>query len=641
MKRILLAFISFSIWANSNAQTVFTYGKNAVPKEEFLRAFNKNPTTASDRKKALREYLDLYINFKLKVQAAYDAGLDKDQTQQYELQNFRKQIADNIINDQANMKALVKEAFTRSQKDIHLAQIFIEVPAKGDTVEAYKKIHEAYKALQQGKDFTKVAEEYSSDPGSKQTGGDLGYITAFTLPYEYENIAYSIGPNTYTAPVRTAIGYHIFKNKGERKPLGSRKVAQILIAFPPNASDAERALAQRKADSVYQIIQKQKNFEEMVSAVSNDLSTNGNKGQLPEFGIGTYNPTFEEAAFALKTVGEVSKPIATNYGVHILKLLEIKPVAADEKDELYMASLQEKVSKDGRLTKAKKALVGKQLAMLKYKPGIYKEENLFKFTDSNYQQQTFKPYYGLNENTVLFSFATQNIKASDWLKFVRAVKSTPNEFSGKSYKELMADYVRTTADEYYRNNLEKYSPEFDKQVKEFKDANLLFGIMDKNVWGKANEDNKGLMTYYDQHKEKYTWAPSADALIVTCATEALATELQQKLTNNLTNWRSITDTYGTQVTADSGRYELSQLPVFERTRFTAGLLTTPVKNTSDGTYTFNYIVKLHPQKEPRSFEDARGMVISDYQQVLEDQWIASLKKKYPVKVNDPVFTTIK
>ncbi|MEJ7677235.1 MAG: hypothetical protein WKG06_05050 [Segetibacter sp.] len=111
MKRIVSAFISLTIITCSFAQTIFTYGKNAVTKDEFVRAFNKNPNIGGDRKKALKEYLDLYIKFKLKVQAAYDAGLDKDATQQSELQNFRNQIADNIINEQANLKALGKRGF--------------------------------------------------------------------------------------------------------------------------------------------------------------------------------------------------------------------------------------------------------------------------------------------------------------------------------------------------------------------------------------------------------------------------------------------------------------------------------------------------------------------------------------------------
>jgi peptidyl-prolyl cis-trans isomerase SurA len=165
--------------------------------------------------------------------------------------------------------------------------------------------------------------------------------------------------------------------------------------------------------------------------------------------------------------------------------------------------------------------------------------------------------------------------------------------------------------------------------------------MEKNVWGKANADTAGLKQYYNQHKAKYMWAASADAIIITCNNDGQANELQKKLTDSIAYWRQITERYATQVTADSGRYELAQLPVFERTNFTAGLITMPVKNPTDGTVTFNYIINVYREPAQRSFEDARGMVISDYQQVLEDKWISELKKKYPVKVNTAVFNSIK
>ncbi|WP_207492090.1 peptidylprolyl isomerase [Aridibaculum aurantiacum] len=641
MKKSALVLACSLAVAAVNAQPVFTFGKNSVSKTEFIRAFDKNPVNTPDRQKALKEYLDLYINFRLKVQAAYDAGLDKDQTQLYELQNFRRQIAENILNEKANLKELVKEAFIRSQKDIHLAHVFVEVPAKGDTAAAYKKIQEAYKALQQGKSFEAVAAEYSSDPGTIQSKGDLGFITVFTLPYEFENIAYNIKPNTYSAPVRTSLGYHIFKNKAERTPLGTRRVAQILIAFPPNGSEAEKTAAKRKADSVYNLIAKGQKFEDLVAQVSNDMSSNYSAGQLPEFGIGTYNPVFEQQAFALTNPNDITQPFATTYGYHILKLLEAKPIASDTKDDIFMAQLQEKVSKDGRLLQARKQMLDKQLSILKYKPAAYNQADLFAFTDSNVQKTTSKAVRTINEKSVLFSFGPKAILAGDWLKFVRAVNSTPNEFSGKDYPTLMKDYVRVTADEFYRDNLEKYSVEFDRQVKEFKDANLLFGIMDKQVWSKANEDTSGLKTYFSQNKAKYKWAPSADAIIVTCTSATIAEEVAQKLQGNLANWRTITDAYGTQVTADSGRYELSQLPIPDRTNFTAGLITAPLSNQSDGSTSFNLLVKIYRDADQRSFEDARGMVISDYQQVLEERWLAELKKKYPVKVNQAVVKTLK
>lgn len=639
MKRIGIAFISMAIMTCSFAQTVFTYGNKAVTKDEFVSAFNKNPIVSSDRKKALKEYLGLYIKFKLKVQTAYDAGLNKDATQESELQNFRNQIADNIINEQANLKALVKEAFEHSQKEIHLAHVFIEVPGNADTAEAYKNIHTAYKQLQEGKDFGAVSQEFSTDETTKQSKGDLGFITAFTLPYDLEIVAYSLPVNTFSAPIKSKAGYHIFKNTGERKPLGSRRVAQILIAFPPDASAAEKNMASRKADSVYNLLLKKTDFAGLATNVSNDLSSSSNGGELPEFTTGTYSADFEKVAFSLKNAGEFSKPFQTSYGYHILKLLEIKPVATDLNDPGVLAHLQEKVTNDNRMQRSKKDLLEKKLTLMKYKPAKYIEKDLFTFTDSAVLNPKFQKIKGINKNTLLFSFAKQNIKALNWIDFVKSARNASAQ-NLKDNKELFKEFTQVTADDYYRKNLEDYNPGFSKQIKEFKEANLLFGIMEKNVWSKATADTAGLINYYNQHKSKYIWPPSADAVIVTCKTLKLAEDIQKRLKDSLRSWRQITSNNGSDVVADSSRFELGQLTVAERTHFTPGLLTLPVKN-ADGIYTFNYVIHVYNEPAQRTFEDARGLVISDYQQAVEDKWIEQLKKKYPVKVNEEVFRSIR
>ena len=641
MKKIALAIILEIMMSSSFAQNVFTYGKNAVSKDEFVRAFNKNPVTGTDRKKALKEYLDLYINFKLKVQAAYDSKLDKDATQQYELENFRKQLADNIINDEANVKALVKQAFDRSQKEIHLQQIFIEVPQNADTTDAYKKIQVAYKQLKEGKDFGVVAKEFSGDETAKQSNDDLGFITVFTLPYEIENEVYSLRINSFSPPVKTNAGYHIFKNAGERKPLGSRRVAQILVAVPPNATIEDKNMAAREADSLYNLLANGTEFGGLAVTVSNDLSSSNNRGELPEFTVGTYNADFENVAFSLKNKGDISKPFQTTYGFHILKLLEAKPVSTNFNDPVTFAGLQEKVARDNRLEISKRELIQKKLTTIKYKPSTIKAEDLYIFTDSAIQKRNVLSVNGITENTQIFSFAKQNIRAGDWVKFVKSRPQSPYLTNKDRYKELYKEYIATTADEYYRNNLGTYNNEYSKQLKEFKEANLLFGIMEKNVWGKANNDSLGLDQYYKQHKSKYRWSSSADAIVVTCNNSTTARELQQKLTAKPTEWRRITGNSGTDLSADSGRYELSQLPVQERTNFTPGLITSAVENKNDGTFTFNYIIHVYNEPGQRSFEDARGMVISDYQQVLEDNWISELKKKYPVKVNQVIFQSMK
>src|SRR3954454_20744302 len=196
----------------AHTQTLFTYGTKAVSTDEFLKAFNKNPDTTGSKSEKMKEYLDMYINFKLKIQAARDEKLNEGDTYKSEAENFKNQLAENYINEQANINGLIQEAFKRSQKDILLAHVFVEVKPGSDTVETYQKIKQAYEALKSGKDFGEVASMYSTDESIKQTKGIIGYITVFTLPYEIENQVYALQPGAYSNIYRSNIGYHIFKN---------------------------------------------------------------------------------------------------------------------------------------------------------------------------------------------------------------------------------------------------------------------------------------------------------------------------------------------------------------------------------------------------------------------------------------------
>src|SRR5579885_2625077 len=249
MQKIPLFFFTVILFSTAiHAQTLFTYGTKSVSKDEFLKAYNKNPDTTGDRKEKLKEYLDLYINFKLKIQAANDENLSADANYKYESDNFKTQLTENYINEQANINGLINEAFQRSQKDILLSQVFVEVK-HDDTTEAFKKITEAYNALKGGKDFSDVTTSYSSDPGVVNAKGVIGYITVFTLPYEIESIVYGLKPGEYSAIYKSSIGYHIFKNVSERPAVGKRKIQQILFAVPESFSADEKAATEKLADS--------------------------------------------------------------------------------------------------------------------------------------------------------------------------------------------------------------------------------------------------------------------------------------------------------------------------------------------------------------------------------------------------------
>jgi len=634
MKQTLAALFVL-VACNVFSQTLFTYGKHNVSKEEFLRAYNKNNTSNTHTEKACRDYLDLYIRFKLKVQAGYDAKLDTLAAQRTELQNFRNQILEGFMTDEGSVQTLVDEAFDRSQKDLRISHIYI--PFKGsDTAAAYQKAMEAWNKIQAGADFGTVAEAYSADPSVPASKGDLGYITCFILPYEFETIAYNTAVGKTARPYRSKTAYHIFKVTAERPAIGRMKAAQILIGFTPNTDEKEKEKKKILADSIYNALQHGASFKEMVAKYSTDNITFQTGGVLPEFGTGRYSEAFENAAFGLAKDSDVSKPLLTSFGYHIIQRLERVPVNKDKTNQQAMSQLRQTVQSDKRIQMAKRMLAQKTMKKTGFKMAPFSQKLLEAYADSINAGKQPKQLPGMNDRTLLFSYTIQQATAVDFAAYLKSIRYNPELREGKSIPQLLQQFEEKVAMENYRNYLEAYNKEFASQLKEFKDGNLLFEIMQRQVWDKAAADSAGLKNFYANNKNKYWWEPSADVVLFTCSDSANAFKAKNAFIKSPGDWKTIVQNSDGTVQADSGRFEITQLPVSVSNNIKAGAISEPVKSSTDNTTTFAYAVRVYKDRMPRSFEDARGFVINDYQSFLEDKWIAALKKKYPVKVMEAV-----
>lgn len=625
-----------------NAQTLFTVDHYPVSKEEFLKAYNKNNTGQKPTAAAYRDYLELYIRYKLKVRAAYDAQLDTLPGQRMELQNFRSQVAESYLKDETSLDRLAKEAFQRGQKDIRLSHILITLPKNAeetDTAHAYEKAMIAYAALKKGKKFDEIARLYSEDPSVRSNGGNLGYITVFTLPYQLESLAYSLAPGQYSKPYRTKGGYHIFRNDGERKSLGRVKVAQILIAFPPSPTESAKMDTRRKVDSLYTLLQRGSDFATLARANSGDNLSYQQGGEIPEFGVGHYDSAFEANAFALDRDGAISKPIFSEFGYHILKRLGRKPFPP-VMDEAAATQIKQLVMNDPRIEVSRKALLDRILQQADFHRAAIADADLWAFTDSSLRNTGLSSFRGMTWSTTLFSLTRQSYSVKEWLDYARAARGL-RPGGAQADKELFGRFIERCAQDYYRGHLEDYNKDFSFQLTEFREGNLLFEIMQRKVWDKASTDSAGLRKYFEAHKDKYWWDVSADALLFTCNNAKTAEDLRNRLqTHPISAWRQMADSGAAAVQADSGRYELAQIPNPAKATLNPGTFTPAAANSTDNSVSFSYIFKVYNTRAPREFRDARGFVINDYQAYLEDQWITELKKKYAVKIEESVFKTL-
>ena len=635
MKKYYLILALAAMNSTANAQTFITYGNNSISKEEFLKAYNKNKTQVDDKEKALREYVELYTNFKLKVKAAAELGIDTLPQIQFDISNFREQIMQNYLNDEEAIDRLLQESFGRVKKDLRLLHFSVPVAADAavaDTQKAFSAAQALYQQLKTGNsNYNSIVEK--TGPGLILQR-DLGYITAFTLPYQYENIVYGLQKNEVSTPCRSKNAWHLFKLIDERASAGRWKIAQVLIAVAPDADEASRAAALEKANDVYNKIKDGGPFATIAKTYSDDQLTYLNSGELPEFGTGTFTNDFESQVLTLKNDGDFTKPFLTSFGYHIVKRMSFTPTP-EVADDAYLFDLKQKLMRDDRVNAEKEKFTRDLIAKVDVKTlKEVKRPDLLRYADSlminpALEQTKVSPISNKN----VLKVKNELLKGSDWLAFVRQYKTNLSEYKGETNSQLWDKFVEISAINYYKKNLESFNPDFNFQMQEFKEGNMLFEIMERNVWGKAISDSAGLLQHFQSNASKFKWAESADVLIFNCNAPKVAEEAIVALKKGK-NWRVLAEEQAATMQADSGRYEIAQI-------IGVNYASTPKKgnfsaitSNIDGTSTFVMYVNIYEPNQQRTFEEARGLVINEYQQELEKNWIAALRKKHPVKVNE-------
>jgi len=629
MKKLLTAFLVLGTTTLS-AQTLFTYGKDSVSLPEFMRAYNKNNSGAATEK-SIREYLDLYVASRLKIKEARELKYDTLPQIEADLQNLRSQITPSYINDRKEVDRLIEEAFVRSQKNIHIAHIFI---SNADPAAAEKKKSAVMQELRT-KDFSEVARLYSDDPSVTANGGDLGWIAVFTLPYPLETLAYRTSIGGVSSFFASRAGYHLFKNLGERRDPGRMKAAQILLAFPPDADEATRQRTRKLADSIYNRLMKGDDFAKLSTQFSNDIIAAATGGQIPEFGAGQYDPAFEQVVFALPKDGAISKPFATSHGYHIVKRISRTPLST-AKDEKTYTLLREKVEASDRINAVKASVAEKIRKETQFQTLLKNNNELYLYSDSVLMGKSNGVAYTINSSTPVLKIGRDEVDVPEWISYVQLNRYRADGTGMKSYEELWKDFNDAMALRYYEKHLEDFNEEFRQQLTEFSEGNLFFEIMQRKVWGPAQNDSSALLTYYNAHKANYFWKPSADVIVFYAADKASANALSTAVRANPKAWKKLLDKYSEKIASDSSRMELEQIPNGTKLPVKAGLVTAPLVNATDNTASFAYVLRTYTKQEPRNFEEARGQVIADYQNELEKEWIAELQKKYPVKVNEDV-----
>ena len=591
----LVAAVSFlTAAAQGSDETLMTINGKPVSAGEFLYIYEKNNQAGALDPKTMDEYLEMFINFKLKVAEAEAQGIDTTEAFKKELKGYRAQATPKYMQDDAAMDSIIALSWARIAKDRRAAHIAIQCPANADSAaqaDALAKINETYERVTIGQlkvekkkvkgkwktiekrlpveAFDKVARELSTDPNVQETGGELGWITPFRYVYALEEAVYGTEVGEISKPFRTQYGWHIVKVE-EEQDHKEVKARHIMKMVPRGDSNLDSLDAAKLAEiELIASVVTPENFAEVAKTESEDRGSSVRGGDLGWFGLGMMVKPFEDAAFSIQP-GEISKPIRSQYGWHIIYKEDergIQPL------DSMRSQIQRQVMRDERSQEVEKSFIRKTRAEYK-------------------------------------------------------LPETMNDAAVKAYADA---------------HLESKYPELRNLVQEYHDGILLFEVSLREVWDKAAKDTAGLENFFKANKKKYTWEKphykgyliqakdkgsltAAKAIIRSANPDSIQSYIAQRI-----NCDSVT-----YVKVQHGLWELGKNSAVDKYGFKA-------KNAE---FTPNEALPIvecvgKKLKAPEAWNDEKGKVTTDYQDFLEAEWIKRLREKYPVEIKDAVWQRIK
>lgn len=589
MKKVILSIVLLAGAMMGLAQedkVLLTINGEPVMASEFLYIYEKNNQDSSLEKKSMQEYLDLFINFKLKVTEAIAQGVDTTEAFKKELAGYRAQATPKYMQDNEAIDSLVAMSYHRMANVRRAAHIAIQCPLDADsatlaaaeakinlarervTTGVAKKVKKGRKwvTVQEPEAFADVAREMTEDPQGKENGGELGWIQVFRFVYPFEEAVYNTPVGEVTEVFRSPYGLHIALVEEERA-FEEVHAAHIMKMMPRDSEETAMDV-KRQIDSLYQVVMAGADFAEVATANSDDKGSARKGGDLGWFGRGMMVQPFENITFGMNE-GEMSEPFPTRFGWHFVKLYGkrgIQPL------DSMRSQVLTQVKRDVRMKEADKSFINK----------------------------------------------------------VRAEYNLPAEMSDADVKA------------YAEAHLEEKHADLRNLVREYHDGILLFDVSLREVWDKANKDTEGLAAYFKANKKNYTWdEPHFKGYIIQAKDMASAKAAKQIVKN--ANPDSVMSYLNQRVNIDSVTYVKVQ-----RGLWTAGKSAMVDKyafGNKEAEFTsseeFPVVIPVGKIiKAPQEYMDVRGQVTTDYQDHLEKLWVATLREKYPVVVNEEVLESL-
>lgn len=609
---------------------LFTLNRKPITVDEFIYLYKKNHLDAQKdfTKEKINEYLELFVNFKLKVEEAKKRGLDTTALFLKEFNGYKEELRKPYLPDAKIVDSLVSLTYARMREEVKASHILVAIKPDAspeDTIKAYAKIAALRKKILEGEDFGLIAAEFSEDPSAKVNKGSLGYFTAMQMVYPFESAAYASKVGDVSPPVRTRFGYHIVKVFDRRPARGEVEVSHILIR---TGNTKENDQVKNAIFNVHEQLQAGLSWEELCQKYSEDTNTKETSGRLRPFGTGAMAavPEFEKIAFELQVPGEISDPFQTQYGWHIMRLERKIPVPAFAD---ISPSLKTRVARDERTELSKKDLRNKLRKDYQFSENQTIKSKILALADSSLLKGKWKPT-GLvtAEGETLFTLKGSKISSKDFFSFVAKTQRHSNLAPEKYMDQLYNQFVDDRIIQLVEEQIIEEHPEYQFVLQEYYEGILLFDIMEKEVWNKASQDSAGQQSYYMSHKADYSTGERARVAFYSSSTQDFREPLRQLILDSaITKMDEFISKH--KVKTETGYFKRNERAVLEKVPWTKGVHSAE----NNGIYYLAWLKDILPPG-PMSFEEARPAIISDYQTFLEKKWVAQLKKKYSVKVNE-------
>jgi peptidyl-prolyl cis-trans isomerase SurA len=652
MKRIIFILISFcfisinfSFSQKQKDKILLTIDDNKITLSEFERIYKKNNTSTVYDSKSVEEYLELFINYKLKVMEAERLGYDTLKSFIKELNGYKEHLIKPYLEDNIIKERYLKEAYERTKTEVNVSHILAKFsehnPPPEDTIEAYNRITQIRERIVAGEPFEEVAKETSDDPSAKSNGGNLGWFTAFRMVYEFENASYNTPVGTISEPFRTSYGYHIIKVNEKRPSKGRIKMAHIMIRTSKD-SEEEVKIAKGKIDKCYELLENGEKFADVARKYSEDQASARNGGELRWLRSGILVDSLENILYSMEDSGEYTEPMLLDFGWHIFQLLEKEPVGTYEETRSELATSFNKNPRNKLIEKEKIENIKRDNNFIEYRNNL---ENIVELIDSSIYTGDWD--YTVSDDLIepIFKMGDKEYLQKDLAEYI----------SSRKYRKTMPfeDIVNTKYDEfvdkevieYEKGALEDKYPELRHLLKEYHDGILLFNLTDSTIWSKAVKDTTGLEEFYETRKSDYMWEERVDASIYSITDSSLIDKIKKlalmRAREEISKEDLISDLCSEKskdcVDIEDNKFEKNDNELINKMVWEK--YNTEIFNVDDKLKLIVINAVLEPA--PKLLSEARGLITADYQTYLDNEWTKELRNKYTIVVNQKVLKKIK